>query len=62
MKALNDTGYDGAINFELEDVPGAVTPTSAVSGAYINNEMENELRLAKEYITGLCKEQGIAIQ
>ncbi len=62
MKALHDTGYDGAINFELEDVPGAVTPTSAVSGANISDEMENELTLAKEYIAGLCRDQGIEIE
>ena len=61
MKALDDIGYTGTINFELEDVPGAATPTSAVSQC-INNEMENEILAAKRYIAGLCAEQGIEIQ
>lgn len=61
MKALDDIGYDGAINFELEDVPGAATPTSAVSNC-TNNEMEFEMNEARKYIKGLCDEQGIAIE
>ena len=62
MKALKDIGYDWSINFELEDVPGAATPTSAVQTAHINNEMENELRLAKNYIIDCCKEVGVDIE
>ena len=62
MKALDDIGYEGAINFELEDVPGAATPTSAVHGAKISNEIEHEMAMAKAYIAGLCAEQGIAIE
>lgn len=60
MKALNDIGYDGTINFELEDVPGAATPEAAAHQC-MTNEMDNELLAAKQYITDLCKELNIAI-
>lgn len=61
MKALSDTGYDGTINFELEDVAGAATPGSAASKDHMSDEMEYEIGEAKKYITEVCNELGIAI-
>jgi len=60
MKAFKDVGYDGAINFELEDVPGAVTPNAA-TGTNIESSMEMELKLSMEYISRICKELEINI-
>lgn len=60
MKALHDIGYDGTINFELEDVPGAATPTSAVHNC-MSDEMEYELHAAKDYIAEQCRELNIEI-
>mgnify|MGYP002529186772 CR=1 FL=1 len=60
MQALKDIGYDGAINFELEDVPGAATPGSASAG--MSNEMEEELAESKAYITKICKDLNIVLE
>jgi sugar phosphate isomerase/epimerase len=59
MKALKDTGYNGTINFELEDVGGAATPEAASHG--MSDEMEYEIGEAKKYITGICEELGIKL-
>jgi sugar phosphate isomerase/epimerase len=59
MKALNDTGYQGTINFELEDVGGAATPEAAAHG--MSDEMEYEIDEAKKYITNICMELGIKL-
>lgn len=60
MKSLDEIGYNGTINFELEDVPGAATPSAAASKSIIN-EMESENLKAKQYITECCVSQGIEI-
>jgi sugar phosphate isomerase/epimerase len=60
MKALKDVGYKGAISFELEDVPGAVTPDAA-AGTGLSNVMEVELKLSMEYIGGICKSLEIPL-
>ena len=60
LRALKDIGYDGALNFELEDVPGAATPGSA--SAAMSNEMEEELAEAKSYITNICQRLDIALE
>ncbi|MDR3050545.1 MAG: sugar phosphate isomerase/epimerase [Oscillospiraceae bacterium] len=52
MQALRDIGYDGAINFELEDVPGAPTPATAAQGP--SEAMITELLEARKYIDGVC--------
>jgi len=59
MKALHDIGYDGAINFELEDVPGAPTPgaTSSVEA----EAMEKELLTSRKYIDEVCESIGISV-
>lgn len=60
MKALYDTGYDGAINFELEDVAGAATPTAAAHSIQ-SDAMESEIIIARKYITDICADQGIPL-
>ena len=62
MKALQDTGYNGAINFELEDVPGAATPSSAMNSMKMSDEMEEQMALAKTFITDICKELDIPLE
>jgi sugar phosphate isomerase/epimerase len=61
VKALKDVGYDGVISFELEDVPGAVTPDAATA-AGTGNPMEVELKLSVDYIKGICDSLGVKIQ
>jgi sugar phosphate isomerase/epimerase len=61
MKALKDVGYDGVISFELEDVPGAVTPDAATATGTAN-PMEVELKLSVDYIRGICNSLGIKLQ
>jgi sugar phosphate isomerase/epimerase len=61
MKALRDVGYDGVISFELEDVPGAVTPDAATATG-TGNPMEVELKLSVEYIKGICDSLGIKLR
>jgi len=60
MKALQFVGYDGAINLELEDVPGAATPDAATA-TDVETAMEHEMKLGMEYIAGICEELGINI-
>ncbi len=54
MKALKEVGYDDVISFELEDVPGAVTPDAATSTG-VTDVMEVELKLSMAYINDICK-------
>ncbi len=54
MKALKDTGFDGEISFELEDVPGAGVP-----GKPCSPNMVKELKESIRYITEIGKELGI---
>ena len=61
MQALHDIGYEGTINFELEDIPGAATPTSAMQDDDINNEMEEQMAMARKYITEICEELQIPL-
>ena len=60
MKALKDVGYNGAINFELEDVPGAKTPNAA-TGTNKASSMDTELKLSMEFISGICEDLDIDI-
>jgi sugar phosphate isomerase/epimerase len=55
LKALRDTGYDGAISIELEDVPGVAggpRPTATP-------EFDTEMKLSLEYLEALGNELGI---
>lgn len=54
LKALKDTGFDGEISFELEDVPGAGVP-----GKPCTQRMEYELKESVHYITRIGEELGI---
>ena len=57
MQALKDTGFNGEISFELEDVPGA-----ANHGGHSTPEMDDELRQSIKYISDICAELGIPIE
>ena len=57
MKALKDTGFNGEISFELEDVPGA-----ASRDVQSTPEMDEELKKSIKYISEICIELGINIE
>lgn len=57
MKALKDTGFNGEISFELEDVPGAATPENEST-----DEMFKELKLSVNYITSICEDLNISLE
>lgn len=57
LVALHETGFDGTISIELEDVPGVSRP-----GQPATAEFDAENVLSVEYLSALCKEVGIPIQ
>ena len=57
MKALRDIDYNGALSFELEDVPGASHPN--VIG---NDSIGDDLHLAMEYIREVAQDAGLTIE
>ena len=66
FQALKDTGYDGVISIELEDVPGVSRgPNSAAPGVYRNvtatDEFVAETVAGMNYLKGICKDLGIPV-
>jgi len=66
MRALKDTGFDGVISIELEDVPGVSRGAAQVAGVYKGNwdatdAFINENLAAVAYIRGICEELEISI-
>ena len=64
--ALRDTGYDGVISIELEDVPGVSRGASPVPGVVkekrsATEDFDRENVLAIEYLKGICAQQDIAV-
>ena len=57
LQALVDVGYDGVISLELEDVPGVSRHSQASTEA-----LDREYTLAKDYLSGLCRELGIDVE
>ena len=55
LKALVDTGYDGAISIELEDVPGVAGGPRPTAGP----EFDAEMRLSREYLAQASQGLGI---
>src|SRR5215210_5589844 len=67
LVALKDTGYDGVISIELEDVPGVSRGTSPVPGIVkekrsATEEFARENVLAMEYLRGICAQQNIPVR
>src|SRR5262245_31416319 len=57
LQALHAVGYDHVLSIELEDVPGVAHPGQTGTEAH-----DQEVLLAKAYLTGLCQELGIAVE
>jgi sugar phosphate isomerase/epimerase len=66
LVALRDTGYDGVISIELEDVPGVSRGASPVPGVVkekrsATEEFDRENVLAMEYLKGICAQLNIPV-
>ncbi|HEY3231666.1 MAG TPA: sugar phosphate isomerase/epimerase [Roseiflexaceae bacterium] len=57
LQALQAVGYDYVLSIELEDVPGV-----AHAGRASTEMLDQEVLLAKVYLTQLCQELGIAVE
>jgi sugar phosphate isomerase/epimerase len=68
MQALKDTGYDGTISLEFEDVPGVSrSPQSNQPTAYGRHDeatdgFEQEYKKALSYLTGIATDLGITVE
>jgi sugar phosphate isomerase/epimerase len=66
MRALKETGFDGTISIELEDVPGVARGQAEAPGVYKGNwdatsAFVEENRKAVAYIRGIAENLGIKI-
>ena len=66
LVALRDTGYDGVISIELEDVPGVSRGAAAVPGVVkgkrsASEEFDRENVLAMEYLKDICARLHISV-
>jgi sugar phosphate isomerase/epimerase len=66
MRALKETGFDGTISIELEDVPGVARGQAEVPGVYKGNwdatdAFEEENRKAMAYIKGIAETLDIPL-
>jgi sugar phosphate isomerase/epimerase len=57
LQALEAVGYDNVLSIELEDVPGVARPGQPSTAA-----LDQEVLLAKAYLSELCAEVGIAVE
>ncbi|MCU1477705.1 MAG: Sugar phosphate isomerase/epimerase [Subtercola sp.] len=67
MQAFADTGFDGVISLEFEDIPGVSRGTRDDHGAYKGNVeatagFETEYRTALTYLTGLAIDAGLTVE
>jgi sugar phosphate isomerase/epimerase len=67
FRALKETGYDGVVSVELEDVPGTSRgPNSTAPGVYrhptATEEFEAETVAAMVFLKGICKDLGIKVE
>lgn len=65
--ALKDTGFDGVISLEFEDVPGASRGVRDVAGVYRGNavateDFEDEYKLGLAYLTDLANKVGLTVE
>jgi sugar phosphate isomerase/epimerase len=66
MKSLVDTGFDGVVSIELEDVPGVARGTAQVPGVYRDNRVateafDEENRASLAYIVAICERLAIPV-
>jgi sugar phosphate isomerase/epimerase len=66
LVALRDTGYDGVISIELEDVPGVSRGSVPAPGVIkerrlATEEFDRENVLAMEYLKDICAQQNIPV-
>ena len=64
--SLRDTGYDGVISIELEDVPGVSRGAAPVPGVVnekrsATEEFDQENVLAMDYLKGICAQLKIPV-
>ena len=57
LQALQETGYQGTLSLELEDVPGVARPGQQATAVF---EAENQAALA--YVRQQCAERGIPLE
>ena len=57
LQALHDTGYQGTLSVELEDVPDVANSQQAAGPRF-----DEEMRLSREYLLRLCAERSIPCQ
>jgi sugar phosphate isomerase/epimerase len=67
LVALRDTGYDGVISIELEDVPGVSRGSAPAPGVVkerrsATEEFDRENVLAMEYLKDICAQQNIPVR
>ncbi|GGL94449.1 sugar phosphate isomerase/epimerase family protein [Nakamurella endophytica] len=67
LRALHDTGFDGVISLEFEDIPGVSRPVTSIPGAYKPHEnasdgFEQEYRIALAYLTELAERVGFTVE
>ncbi|SEP44507.1 sugar phosphate isomerase/epimerase family protein [Amycolatopsis saalfeldensis] len=67
MQALKDTGFDGVISLEFEDVPGVSRGVEDVPGVYKGNadatdEFVGEYETALAFLTGLAEKVGLKVE
>ncbi len=67
LRALADTGFNGVISLEFEDIPGVSRGARDDHGAYHGNVeatagFEEEYRIALSYLTGLAAGAGLSIE
>jgi sugar phosphate isomerase/epimerase len=66
LRALADTGFDGVISLEFEDIPGVARGYVDDHGVYHGNAeatggFEDEYQTALGYLTGLANEVGLNV-
>ncbi len=67
LVALRDTGFDGVVSLEFEDVPGVSRGVRDVPGVYhghaeATDEFEQEYRLGLAYLTELADAVGLPLE
>jgi sugar phosphate isomerase/epimerase len=67
LQALKDTGFEGVVSLEFEDVPGVSRGAEDVPGVYKGNtdatdEFVREYETALAYLTGLANEVGLSVE
>jgi sugar phosphate isomerase/epimerase len=66
FKALKETGYDGVVSIELENVPGvaqaAFNPRGEPARDTATDEFLAETLAGADYLKGICRDLGIAFE